>query len=231
MPQSSTNKAVATTHLTLQRCTVLGSAGYQIPPGEQVTLIFSSARMLLDRADGTCFSIPLLEIDSIDVSGPGAVKSGGGFVGGGFGVEGAIEGIAIATVLNALTSKSSTHTLLSFITNVGELHLHYQGMEPGALRVAMAPVYVALRALNADWMARRVSVLESALQRGTLSAQRHVALLARLTSSSTHVEEPAKSVGGRCPSCKKAVPISAERCGCGALFVGDTLWRVEVLDD
>ena len=43
----------------------------------------------------------------LEIGGPGLVKTGGGFVGGGFGARGAIEGMAIAAVLNGLTTRTS----------------------------------------------------------------------------------------------------------------------------
>jgi hypothetical protein len=42
------------------------------------------------------------------------VKSGGGFIGGGFGAAGAVEGMAIAAVLNALTTQSGLLTREEF---------------------------------------------------------------------------------------------------------------------
>jgi hypothetical protein len=41
-------------------------------------------------------SVSYLEVDQINIGGPGTVTTGAAFTGGGFGVSGAIEGIAIA---------------------------------------------------------------------------------------------------------------------------------------
>ena len=45
------------------------------------------------------------QVDAVDIGGPGLVRSGGGFEGGGFGLAGAAERMAIAAVLNAITSQ------------------------------------------------------------------------------------------------------------------------------
>lgn len=45
------------------------------------------------------------------------VASGGGFFGGGFGVQGAAEGMLAASVLNALTSRQREYAMLAVITN------------------------------------------------------------------------------------------------------------------
>lgn len=55
--------------------------------------------------------IPYRDVEVVDIGGPGLVKSGGGFVGGGFGVAGAVEGMAIAAVLNALTTQTRIKTV------------------------------------------------------------------------------------------------------------------------
>src|SRR5262249_16799941 len=82
-------------------------------------------------------TIPYPEIVDFSITGPGTVTTGGGFIGGGFGVAGALEGMAVAAVLNALTSRTKVHTFIGLVTHQGELFLHYEGMEPGALRIAL----------------------------------------------------------------------------------------------
>ena len=55
---------------------------------------------------------PYSDVEDVDIGGPGLVSSGGGFAGGGFGLTGAVEGMAIASVLNGLTSRTSIKTIL-----------------------------------------------------------------------------------------------------------------------
>jgi hypothetical protein len=83
--------------------------------------------------------IPAEQLSAVDIYGPGAVTTGGGFIGGGFGVVGAAVGIAIATALNALTTKTSLVTFIRLAEPQRELFVHYGILEPGALRVELSP--------------------------------------------------------------------------------------------
>jgi hypothetical protein len=56
--------------------------------------------------------IPYSAIDDLEFSGPGKVTTGGGFIGGGFGLSGAAKGMIAASVLNALTTKTKIHTMI-----------------------------------------------------------------------------------------------------------------------
>ncbi len=56
--------------------------------------------------------IPYRDVEVVDIGGPGLVKSGGGFTGGGHGVTGAMDGMAIAAVLNALTTQTKIKTVV-----------------------------------------------------------------------------------------------------------------------
>jgi len=72
-----------------------------------------------------------------DVGGPGLVNSGG-FVGGGFGVTGAIEGMAIATVLNGLTARTSIKTIMRIQGTGCGLFLLHTRATPDQLRIEMS---------------------------------------------------------------------------------------------
>ena len=85
------------------------------------------------------------ELVEIEIAGPGNVTRGGGFIGGGFGIEGAAEGMLIASVLNAVTTRSSVQTILGLLFRHQELWLLRETLEPLALRIEMAPVYAPLR--------------------------------------------------------------------------------------
>jgi hypothetical protein len=82
--------------------------------------------------------VPYCEVEDVEIGGPGLVRTGGGFVGGGFGVRGAVEGMAIATVLNALTTRTSVKTILRLQGTGCELFLLHSGMTPEQLRIAMS---------------------------------------------------------------------------------------------
>lgn len=227
---------------SLKACAYLGGCNYPIAAGDSATLSFGSEVLLIRLTDGTSFSVPYIELASIEVSGPGTLTSGGGFIGGGFGVESALEGMAIAAVLNALTTKSKIHTFVSLTTNIGELHFHYGAMEPGALRIALASVHTTLRRLDPRWRQERVATLQSAQTQGALSEPEFARLTQRLSETTVEVSVPPpanpKSVPpptnpknvspptnpknlppppivgpkGRCPNCGATLSLHAEEC-------------------
>ena len=103
---------------------MLGGSGYRLTAGREARVDF--------LADSIAFYININsmvgagpsvadaritypEVIGIQIEGPGAVSRGGGFIGGGFGFGGALEGIAIATVLNALTTKTNIHTFIQIL--------------------------------------------------------------------------------------------------------------------
>lgn len=166
--------------VVLEACACLGGCGYPLSPGDAATLSFGASALSIRLSDGASFAVPYFELASIDISGPGTTTTGGGFMGGGFGVTGALEGMAIAAVLNALTTKSKVHTFVSLTTNIGELHLHYGGMEPGALRISLAPIYVVLRRLSPAWRKERLAALQFAQMHGAISEAEFAHLKGRL---------------------------------------------------
>lgn len=146
--------------LTVKKCTVLGGAGYIFASGDTVDLVFHPDKLMVQADENMSAEIPYLELVDILISGPGTVVTGGGFMGGGFGVEGALEGMAAATILNMLSTRSKIHTFLTLVTHLGELHLHYGGMEPSALRISLSEVFTLLRRLDPTWLSNRLQKLE-----------------------------------------------------------------------
>ena len=100
--------------LDLDDCTYLGGSYYDLTVGHKGSISFQREMLVirlmppppprwtpaLRQADSSIRPtyIPLPEILSISISGPGQVTTGGGVIGGGFGVAGALEGIAIAGI-------------------------------------------------------------------------------------------------------------------------------------
>ena len=81
----------------------------------------------------------------IEFEGAGQVTQGGGFIGGGFGLEGAAVGMLAATTLNAITSTSRMDTVLHMQTPQAEAYLLYGQLTPVDLRRNMASVFLRLR--------------------------------------------------------------------------------------
>ena len=98
--------------------------------------------------------VPYRDVEVVDIDGPGLVKSGGGFVGGGFGVAGAVEGMAIAAVLNALTTQTKIKTVIRVQATQCELFLLCTYAEPEALRIELSQALGAIRQARAGITAR-----------------------------------------------------------------------------
>jgi len=212
--------------LWLPGCTVLGGSGYALSVGTKVTVGFGHSFFTLHilQTDGRTEETSYPEVVSIAITGPGRVTTGGGFLGGGFGVTGALEGMALAGVLNALTTHSEVHTILEIITDRGELFLHYGEMEPGALRIALSPVFTRLRELDPIWLADREQRLAALRDRGVLNAEQFERLTHQLTTPTKAITESPlgtsplgisryakdKLARGLCPKCDAYCAFNSE---------------------
>jgi hypothetical protein len=125
---------------------VLGGFGtfgeFEINLGDRVSLRFTADEMRIrldEYEDEPVLPVPFDDVYEIEIGGPGVVTTGGGFIGGGFGLEGAAEGMAIASVLNALTTRTSIQTLVRVDTSHGEVFLMSSTVAPQAMRIALSP--------------------------------------------------------------------------------------------
>lgn len=235
MPELIDNQPVK-----LNECVVLGSSGFPFISGESVAIAFDGLSVSgLSSTHVAEFS--LLELESIGIDGPGTVTKGGGFIGGGFGVEGVVQGIAIAGILNVLTTSSKIHTFITLTTNFGELHLHYSKMEPGALRILLSDVFARLRRLDPKWTQSRKDLIHAHLKNGVISPEDAEPLYARLSAppiwrnlkteaeADLRIKEEVLMSGprGLCPNCEKVIPLHSEECQfCSADFGERAVWSV-----
>jgi hypothetical protein len=119
-----------------------------------------------------------------------AVQSGGGWVGGGFGVRGAVKGAVTASLLNALTTKNREYAVLTVIdTDLAtgaqkELSLGFQNIDEAALRNELAQAIPAWtepvvmqwadyykQCRDKDKAIKAVDFLNAYLERGMLSQE------------------------------------------------------------
>jgi hypothetical protein len=121
-------------------------------------------------------SIEHAQVRSIDIGGPGTVSAGPNIVGGGFGAEGAITGMAVATVANILLTHSSTKTIVRLLLNDAEIVFLSSELDPDSMRTLMSPVYVALNqqidARN-DSISNQLLQLKSLRETGALSDEQY----------------------------------------------------------
>jgi hypothetical protein len=109
--------------------------------------------LILGRTSVPQVAVPYSEIENIEIGGPGVIKTGGGFAGGGLGAAGAIEGMAIASVLNGLTSRTSIKTILRIQGTGFEIFLLHTGMTPEELRIELSRPLAAIRLARASYAA------------------------------------------------------------------------------
>ena len=122
-----------------------------ITPGLLYDVLFLEDRLVVfaHRQVKVLAEVPYSQIEDVGIGGPGLVKTGGRFVGGGFGVTGAVEGMAIAAVLNALTTRTSAKTIVRIQGSSCELFLLYTKLTPEQLRIAMSRTLGTIRSVRA----------------------------------------------------------------------------------
>lgn len=121
-------------------------AGVGAPLSAGMTLSFGVLErgLVLSRA-GVYLPLPYERIVDVAAGGPGAYETGGGFIGGGFGMEGAVMGMAIATALNALTTRTKVETIISVVYDEGELHFLSRMVTPEKLDLDLSVARSAIR--------------------------------------------------------------------------------------
>jgi cold shock CspA family protein len=135
---------------------VVGGSGWPMHLDMLLSLIVGDEgiELLLEESAEEIF-IPFEELTVLTIFGPGTVTTNGGFVGGGFGLEGAATGIFAAAFLNRLTKKSSTNTFLRIATREEEVFLHTSTIEPFDLRMLLSQAMVRMEATHLDKTGRR----------------------------------------------------------------------------
>jgi hypothetical protein len=86
--------------------------------------------------------LPYDELLEVQVGGRGVVTSGGGFVGGGFGVVGALRGIAVASMLNNVMSKTAIDSYIRLTSRRAEMLLSHWKYRPETVRNSLATIWV-----------------------------------------------------------------------------------------
>lgn len=129
-----------------------------ITPGWLYDVLFLEDRLVViaRRQAEVLAEVPYSQIEDVEIGGPGLVKSGGGFVGGGFGAAGAVEGMAIAAVLNTLTTRTSIKTVVRIQGTSCELFLLNATLTPEQLRIAMSRPLGAIRSARAPQAAEQI---------------------------------------------------------------------------
>lgn len=118
-------------------------------------------------------------------------RSGGGYLGGGFGALGAAEGMAIAALLNSLTTKTSVHTTIRFEAEDAEVFFFTDQALPAALDMRFAEIRAKIKrtvrqtakpeqSLAGSDTADRLLRLGEMLEKGQLTEEEFALAKARL---------------------------------------------------
>ena len=168
--------------------TVLGGSGSTLKK-DASTLISCRTDCLVfsDLSTRTDHVAKFDSIVNLEISGPGTEQTNAGMVGGGFGIEGALKGIIISSVINKLTSKSKTNTFLRMSTSTSETFFHSSTVEPDKLRMILSAAIVRIdgnrntvKSSQADGLSQEISKLHQLLQSGVLSQAEFSAAKQRL---------------------------------------------------
>jgi hypothetical protein len=183
----------------LPDCLLIGGSGFDIErPGEGTwNVIFRDDQVLLHQeVHSVSGASQTLRVEweglSIDIGGAGAMRKGGRFIGGGFGIVGAAAGMLTASALNAMTSSTSIDTVIHLQAASGELFLHYGQQTPEVLRRTLSPVFTKLRQgqpsgssrgdASAAGVVDQLHKLAGLLDRGLLTPEEFAQLKADLLS-------------------------------------------------
>jgi hypothetical protein len=80
----------------------------------------------------------------IQIGGRGVYTTGGGWVGGGFGLQGALQGAAMANILNALETRVHNDCLMRLSFENAELNFQVLDLTPRDLELQLAPIRLHL---------------------------------------------------------------------------------------
>lgn len=131
-------------------CALVGGYLYEeLTPASSYDLHFVHDRVLITPAASSVIltQIEYVEALALRVDGPGAISRGGGFFGGGFGLAGAAEGMIIASVLNALTTRTTIQTIVEVQDRTRDFIFFSDKETPEQLRLRLRPVEARLRQL------------------------------------------------------------------------------------
>jgi hypothetical protein len=133
---------------TLGHNILIGAVHLDLPVRSPILLCVSSECLTLNAwlgAKGWQVSrIPLSSVTNVQVGGPGLIQTGGGFIGGGFGITGALEGMAVASVLNSLTTRSRVETIVSVTAMATSFVLLHTIFSPAEVEIRLLPLTSAV---------------------------------------------------------------------------------------
>jgi hypothetical protein len=168
---------------------LLGGHGFPLFAESRYDLHFGPDAVLIEGPgpEGvTTTTIRYSDLTNLSIEGPGKVREGGGFVGGGVGIEGFFIGAAAAGVLNSLTTRTRVETLIGLQAGAHELIFLCTAIEPSALSLRLSRLRGLLRTTDSDGRdsgddpATQLSKLADLVERGFLEREEYETLKRRL---------------------------------------------------
>lgn len=113
--------------------------------------VYSSASVIVDRSgtrisdEASRWQWPHSQLLGFQLGGVGAYQTGGGWVGGGFGLAGALQGAAMASVFNALTTRTHNDCIFRLVFPDAELTFQVDYGSPADLELRLSALAAWLR--------------------------------------------------------------------------------------
>ena len=112
----------------------LGGTGAKIQRGSKGTLVINDLGFFFNGKK-EAWSVGLTGLKSFQISGAGAFQTGGGWFGGGFGFSGAMQGAAMASMMNLLTTRTHFDCLLRIVYDNLDLTFQILDRTPRQLEI------------------------------------------------------------------------------------------------
>jgi hypothetical protein len=118
----------------------LGGAGVPLKTYEKSTLIVSRKGFSIGQGGDSIWTQSFEGLNGIQITGEGLYQTGGGWVGGGFGISGALKGAAFASVMNALTTRTHNDCYFRFVYTGVDATFQVLSHTPRNLEIALSGV-------------------------------------------------------------------------------------------
>lgn len=93
----------------------LGGIGLPLSTYQKTSLMVNPKGFSISQAAGTIWTKSFDELVGIQITGEGLYQTGGGWIGGGFGISGALKGAAFASIMNSLTTRTHNDCYFRFV--------------------------------------------------------------------------------------------------------------------
>lgn len=153
LPEAMAQKAHAlaerrNAHAVLIGCTFLGGYNAGLLQGSGLDVLLDDRGFHFFSSDSPIepkVSVPFHVLHGIEISGPGKETTNAGIIGGGFGIEGIVLGVALASLVNAVTTRTTINTFFRIGWTDAEAFFHYDKLAPEVVRILFSRAFVAVR--------------------------------------------------------------------------------------